>query len=150
MWGKGSDIFRCGIFSFSSTVCWKTFLSLLKISWLTINIWVYFYCSVPISLYVCPMAIPHWLHYCSFIASFEVRLCNPSNFVLFQISFEKNIISLIFFFFFPNQRKFIFPPFRRSIRVYIYLCIYSSNKKVKMKCRTLCQSDLWGPFYYPV
>lgn len=118
MWRKGLDIFRYGIFSFSSTICWKTIFSCWKsVDWP----WTHGFISnvlFPLVFMSVLMAVPYWLDYCSFIGSFKVSLCNSFNFVLFQISLEKKQISLIFFFFY-HQRKFIFLTFG-----VFHLCIY--------------------------
>ena len=87
------------------TVCWRTsFLfhwtvltPFLEICWPYKSLFLgsLFYC---IDLYFDPYAVLHYLNYCSFIVSFEIRKYEFSNFVLIFKSFE----FLCFFFKFSS------------------------------------------------
>ena len=74
---------------------------LSKISWLAVDVWVYFwtlFCSVnfffffsissiPLIYMFILMPVPHCFDYCSFVISFEIGKCESSCFVLFQDCF---------------------------------------------------------------
>lgn len=142
MWRKGWVFLERGYSVFPAQsgerlvfLCWKS------VDWP----WTYGFISdvlFPLVFMSVRMAVPYWLHYCSFIGSFEVNLCNSFNFVLLQISLEKKS-NFIDFFFLP-PKKVYFSSFWAIPCVHICLCKNGSNKKVKMEWKTLYQRDPWG------